>query len=318
MNVKDITSKVRSITTIQRLFIYLTISGIPVVWMLLNLVIELKLLGVSILNESTQIKSIFVLAVLLLLSIFLFFSSKAITSVYEEYQREKVREKTEKFLLQWDSYSESDFLIKVSSNASNLPLFEAVYFSYRGLALVNHSDAFFERVMIVHQNCLKGALKAKDAMKLIPISQYQDKPKTDTGSILALRAGWKYLNAPEKLRVNFSDVVELFQNLGVECNENSIGVLNSAKSGVEKSTAMRATTVTKWPWGDHHTELLGSLEAAAKRFWINIDPDDETTLPKNEEISEWLQNDQRVSENISKAIATILRPKGGKPGPKKK
>ena len=38
------------------------------------------------------------------------------------------------------------------------------------------------------------------------------------------------------------------------------------RSGAPRSMARR------WPWGDHHTELLGHLESAATEFWINMTP----------------------------------------------
>lgn len=72
----------------------------------------------------------------------------------------------------------------------------------------------------------------------------------------------------------------------------------------------------KWPWGDHETELLQHLEAAAVRFWKNYDPDDKSTAPTNEAVRDWLE-ERGVSGHIAKAIATILRPPDVPPGPRK-
>jgi hypothetical protein len=73
--------------------------------------------------------------------------------------------------------------------------------------------------------------------------------------------------------------------------------------------------VPRWPWGNHHTELLGQLNAAASRWWVNRDPDDNTTAPTNEEVSAWLQQ-RGVSKRSADALATILRADGLPTGPR--
>ena len=75
--------------------------------------------------------------------------------------------------------------------------------------------------------------------------------------------------------------------------------------------------VSRWPWGSHHTELLGHLDAAARRFWTLYDPDDPSTAPTNDMVSEWLQQERRVSKEKAKAIASILRPDGLATGPRR-
>jgi hypothetical protein len=72
-----------------------------------------------------------------------------------------------------------------------------------------------------------------------------------------------------------------------------------------------------WPWGNHHTENLEHLEAAARRFWINYDPDDISTAPTNKEISDWLIESRAVSGKLAENIASILRPEGLRTGPRK-
>ena len=71
-----------------------------------------------------------------------------------------------------------------------------------------------------------------------------------------------------------------------------------------------------WPWGSHETELLRHLSAAAKRWWVNYDPADRTTAPKNEEVSKWLQQ-QGVGTAMADKMATILRVDGLPKGPRK-
>jgi hypothetical protein len=72
----------------------------------------------------------------------------------------------------------------------------------------------------------------------------------------------------------------------------------------------------KWPWGDYETPLLRKLAAAAERFWKRYDPDDPTTAPTNQQVVEWLK-EQDVSERTAEVMATILRDNELPPGPRK-
>jgi hypothetical protein len=72
----------------------------------------------------------------------------------------------------------------------------------------------------------------------------------------------------------------------------------------------------KWPWGTHETKLLRELAEAAQRFWVRYDPTDTTTAPTNEDVVAWLE-DRGVSNNLAKAIASILRADGLPTGPRK-
>lgn len=71
-----------------------------------------------------------------------------------------------------------------------------------------------------------------------------------------------------------------------------------------------------WPWGAYETSLLRELAEAARRFWVNYDPSDHTTAPRNEDVVSWLE-ERNVSTNSAKSIATILRCDGLRPGPRK-
>ena len=75
--------------------------------------------------------------------------------------------------------------------------------------------------------------------------------------------------------------------------------------------------VGRWPWGDHETELLRNLAAAAKRFWSNYDPTDPSTAPTNKQVSDWLVESQGVAPRTAEIIAEILRADGMRPGPRK-
>lgn len=66
----------------------------------------------------------------------------------------------------------------------------------------------------------------------------------------------------------------------------------------------------KWPWGAHHTEQLGHLEAAALRWWQYYDPTQPDTAPINELVADWLVRERGVSKDKARAIASILRADG--------
>ncbi len=72
-----------------------------------------------------------------------------------------------------------------------------------------------------------------------------------------------------------------------------------------------------WPWGEHETELLKHLAAAADRFWRLYDPTDNTTAPTNEQVSTWLQKEKGVAKRRAEVMASILRPDGLPTGPRK-
>ncbi len=75
--------------------------------------------------------------------------------------------------------------------------------------------------------------------------------------------------------------------------------------------------VQRWPWGEHHTEALGHLEAAGVRFWQWFDPTDHTTAKTNEVVIEWLVTERNASKEKARAIASILRADGIPPGPRR-
>ena len=80
----------------------------------------------------------------------------------------------------------------------------------------------------------------------------------------------------------------------------------------------QSSTMTRWPWGDHHTKLLGHLDLCARKFWCDYDPaNPKGTAPKSAEVIHWLIDECKVSESIAKAMATLLRPDDLKTGPRK-
>lgn len=70
-----------------------------------------------------------------------------------------------------------------------------------------------------------------------------------------------------------------------------------------------------WPWGDYTTPLLGHLDAAARRYWINYDPNEGNANTKKV-VVDWLTK-KGCSQNEAEAIDLILRPKDLPRGPRR-
>ena len=85
----------------------------------------------------------------------------------------------------------------------------------------------------------------------------------------------------------------------------------------ERQVAEPVECDRRWPWGNHHTEALGHLEAAAKKLWTLYDPSDFSTAPTNDMVAEWLQSERGVSRERARAIASMLRPDGLPTGPRR-
>lgn len=64
-----------------------------------------------------------------------------------------------------------------------------------------------------------------------------------------------------------------------------------------------------WPWGKYETKLLAILAQAIDHFWKDYKPGISKPL-KQPDIVEWLLARGVPSENIAKAMATIIRPDG--------
>lgn len=64
-----------------------------------------------------------------------------------------------------------------------------------------------------------------------------------------------------------------------------------------------------WPWGKYETKLLATLALAVDQFWKDFEPGNPNS-PKKWEVVDWLMTHGVPSENIAKAIATIIRPDG--------
>lgn len=87
-------------------------------------------------------------------------------------------------------------------------------------------------------------------------------------------------------------------------------------ASVDAHGAVPEKSLDKWPWGAHHTEALGHLEAAANRFWVLYDPAEPSTAPTNEMVAGWLRQERGVTKERAAAIASILRADGLRTGPR--
>lgn len=90
-----------------------------------------------------------------------------------------------------------------------------------------------------------------------------------------------------------------------------------SSSIVLKSNAAGAINGTRWPWGNHETELLSALAKVGERWWSLYDPQDSTTAPTNSAVSAWAQENLKLSKNMADAIASILRADEVPTGPRK-
>lgn len=101
--------------------------------------------------------------------------------------------------------------------------------------------------------------------------------------------------------------------------EDSQRKLEDLGQEVERLNALLQETslATHWPWGNHHTKALGHMEAAAKHWWVNHDPRDSGTAPRNQDVIDWLINERGATEALAKSIASILRLDGLPSGPRR-
>lgn len=127
------------------------------------------------------------------------------------------------------------------------------------------------------------------------------------------------LNLPEDLikeiEANSFAIVD-WQDLYEKQQQESAAIIQELNARICETVAtieaMKVTdsTAARWPWGAHETQNLRSLEAAAKKWWVNVSPADNTTAPTNEQVSIWLQKTHKLSKRVADAIATILRADG--------
>ena len=98
------------------------------------------------------------------------------------------------------------------------------------------------------------------------------------------------IGQPENCQVSLSGFAAWACSIGWEVPPNFAEV---GKRWTSPSEVIQSQ-VTKWPWGDHETELLQMLAAAAHQWWSTYDPEQKSTAPKNEEVIA-----RRISRELS-------------------
>ncbi|GAB3483769.1 hypothetical protein [Polaromonas eurypsychrophila] len=150
-------------------------------------------------------------------------------------------------------------------------------------------------------------------------------PAYDPHIFLRIELGAIGANRDDYL-VRLDDVSNWLKTEGVEIGYSVNAPQNNGSDEAEHGNASLGISDAgnRWPWGKHHTELLGHLEAAASEFWRSYDPHNaKATAPKNDTVISWLMTrnalgqKRKVSDQMASAIATILRPDDLPTGPRK-
>jgi hypothetical protein len=150
-------------------------------------------------------------------------------------------------------------------------------------------------------------------------------PAYDPHIFLRIEVGQIATNRDDYL-VRLDDVSDWLRTEGIEIGYSVNGTQNncSEEAGTGNANIGMSDAGNRWPWGKHHTELLGHLEAAASEFWRSYDPHNaKATAPKNNTVIAWLMarnvlgQKRKVSDQMARAIATILRPDDLPTGPRK-
>jgi len=151
------------------------------------------------------------------------------------------------------------------------------------------------------------------AMEIVPLHITTDAFPLDQHAqdvLDAWRSSDEYMDPYEMAKFTRTEISRWLKAIGMK-SKYEFDIASPASSQVA------TTQPGKWPWGNHHTKLLGHLEAAARRYWVNHDPQDTDTAPTNSVVSEWLQTERKVSRTMADAIASILRVDGLRTGPRK-
>ena len=127
-----------------------------------------------------------------------------------------------------------------------------------------------------------------------------------------LEATGPAMEHPEACEVRLVDFVSWAISIGWDIPGELAEIADAQGGAVNAGTDQAAM----WPWGDHETELLRMLAAAAHQFWSTYDPDQPSTAPRSEDVRDWLI-DHGVSRRVAEVMAQILRPKDLPTGPRR-
>lgn len=196
--------------------------------------------------------------------------------------------------------------MKIRSRIENL----ASHYSYHALVCVLLCIGIFYGYFVYRYGAMLGGVP-KELLDHKGVKDIQNRIFISQRVYIALCLVFFMLAAmvvyEKKLRSKTDNIVER-----LEWTINRLTAIENLRPKENVSENTR-----RWPWGAHHTDALGHLEAAAARWWTFYDPTDPSTAPTNEMVAEWLRDERFVSKEKAYAIASILRADGLKTGPRR-
>jgi hypothetical protein len=106
--------------------------------------------------------------------------------------------------------------------------------------------------------------------------------------------------------------------IGAAASPTPHSVTLASPQGQQMSSSMAVVEplgASRWPWGEHDTELLQQLAEAARQWWSTYDPADPATAPTNAAVRTWLI-ERKVPRRVAEVMAQMLRADGLPPGPR--
>lgn len=207
-------------------------------------------------------------------------------------------------LSHWDFASDFDMLevaeLIVGIDPTGEPKNKKAASSKAGPVMERIVDALKDALMAIS----RGQECQPESLKSIGLEQQEISPKKENWKTFVLDT---VLSTGYENRIRRAEISRWLSAIGMK----SVYRFNQSQpQPIEKASG-------RWPWGDHHTELLGHLDATARRYWQNYDPTDATTAPTNKDVAEWLVNERKLSQKMAESIASMLRPDGLPTGPRK-
>ncbi|MGN6259618.1 MAG: hypothetical protein ACTHNO_02700 [Ralstonia sp.] len=122
----------------------------------------------------------------------------------------------------------------------------------------------------------------------------------------------------ETLKIH-RDYLAQFEAQFSDGSADSDAVLDSLQAQMAAEPRVGSTrSEGSWPWGNHETKLLSALANAGKQWWGTYDPEDNTTAPTNNQVSQWLKDEHGIADRLAAVMAQILRADGIPQGPRRK
>lgn len=172
-----------------------------------------------------------------------------------------------------------------------------------------HLEVFLILVRKAQQAIKEGRLKVRHRIGLMDVGDTPGVIQWCNKDVGALTSIEEMFGPYERLVIKVEDAKSWLSSMGTPIPDWFREFDHSSDSTIESAS--------EWPWGDHHTELLSHLRAAAEKWWKYYSPQDPTTAPTNSEVTSWLEG-RGVAKRTAEAMATILRADGLPVGARKK